>query len=354
MSRPATVRRLVSVADPALGVQFEGAEIFEPVEPPAYLLRALDLCPGPPLLFAGAAFAGKTPLVQALALSIVSGRQAWGRFSVTRGAVAHLDYEQGVRLTKERYGRLARAMGLGPEDVEGLAVRCHPPGRIDSPSAEEAMKGAAEGRQLLIVDSFRAAAPGTDENSSLARGPLDMLARVSEVTGCSFVVLHHARKPQRDSIGGPTNSLRGSSALVDAAGSVVVATSVRPGLVKLLHCKARTSGVPHAPFEVRIADLEQEDDPRWGLRVEVVEGLDVDLDQGPDQLVLAFVETNAGASKRAIRSGVEGRNADVDAAIERLVQGGALVRNEGKRGSHSYSVPGVPPCPTVPHCARAR
>lgn len=321
-----------------LGIQFGGAEIFDPVPPVDYLLAQLDLCAGAPAVLAGAAFAGKTLIAQALALSIVSGRAAWGTFPVRRGRVVHLDYEQGARLTRERYQRLARAMGLTRKDVGGLMVRCHPPAKIDGKNAEDSMLRAADGTSLIVIDSFRAAAPTVDENSSSAREPLDMLARVSEQTTCAFLVVHHAKKPSKEGGNSPSSSIRGSSALVDAAGSVLVAQAQRPGLVQLTHVKARTSGRPHRPFPLRIDDVAEDFDERWGLMVALDDDEESRDDEG-DDLVFEFIGANPGANTREIRAGVEGMaNAQIDAAVRNLVLTGRIERRTGKRGSHLHHI----------------
>jgi hypothetical protein len=61
-------------------------------------------------LIAGYGFTGKTIAAQALALAIASGGRVWDMFAARSGRVLHLDYEQGQRLTNERYQRLARGV----------------------------------------------------------------------------------------------------------------------------------------------------------------------------------------------------------------------------------------------------
>lgn len=328
----------------SLGVQFGGADIFEPVEAPNYILEALDLCPGPPSLLAGRQFAGKTPMAQALALAVATGLPAWGAMPVRRGRVAHLDYEQGQRLTRERYQRLALAMGLGPADLQGrLEVVCYPRRALDDRGAEATLVGNLAGFDLAIIDSFRAACPKTDENASTARAPLDMLARVSEQTGCAFLVLHHARKATKDEVGGESGSVRGSSALLDAAASVLVMTGLRPGAARVAHTKARSSGVPHKGFTVTIADVEREGAERWGLAVEVVDAAEASAEAAGehDRRILQIVRTSPGATKRAIRAAASGvRASEVDSAVQRLLAAGTITREAGSRGAFLHFAKG--------------
>lgn len=240
-------------------------EIFAPLPPVPYLVEGLDFCPGPPNLVAGYGFSGKTVTLQALAIATVSGRRAWGAFSVRQGRVLHLDYEQGRRLTCERYQRLARVESLTPDEMAGLDVVCLPPLYLDTLDAEPALIRECEGYALVIVDSLRACAPHVDENSSEVRSVLDMLHRVSDKTGATFVIVHHARKPQRDAPGGARMAIRGSGALFDAAASVLVLEAQKGEPVRAIHEKARTSGRPTDDFLLTIDDVEVDGNPRGGL-----------------------------------------------------------------------------------------
>ncbi len=240
-------------------------EIFAPLPPVPYLVEGLDFCPGPPNLVAGYGFSGKTVTLQALAIATVSGRRAWGAFAVRQGRVLHLDYEQGRRLTCERYQRLARVESLTPDEMAGLDVVCLPPLYLDTLDAEPALVRECEGYALVIVDSLRACAPHVDENSSEVRSVLDMLHRVSDKTGATFVIVHHARKPQRDAPGGARMAIRGSGALFDAAASVLVLEAQKGEPVRAIHEKARTSGRPTDDFLLTIDDVEMDGNPRGGL-----------------------------------------------------------------------------------------
>ena len=154
----------------------------------------------------------------------------------------HLDYEQGARLTRERYQKIARAHGVGPDDLgDRLAVVSLPPVYLDSPGAEDLLSREADGHKLVIVDSLRAAAPSVDENSSDIRRVLDTMTRASERTGAAFVVVHHATKPS-ETKRAVRYSLRGSGALYDAAGSVVVLDGEKGEAPMVHHEKARISG----------------------------------------------------------------------------------------------------------------
>jgi len=245
--RPETPIRLVTTA-----------EIFAPLPPIQWLVRGLDLCPGAPSLVAGYGYSGKTLVSQAMELAIASGIRTWGAFESKAGATIHFDYEQGEHLSRLRYQRLLAGLDLTPQDLgDRVSLVVHPEFYLDDLGVEETIAKLCEGKVLAVFDSFRAACRKTDENSSEARAPLDMLARVSERTGCTVVVIHHARKPQKDQPGGARESIRGSGALYDACSSVFVLEGQPDDPDRTLyHVKARTSGRTQDPMTLRIDDAE--------------------------------------------------------------------------------------------------
>lgn len=375
--RPASVteiNRPLRGEAPKLGVSFNGAAIFEPLPPIPWVCEKLDLCPGAPALVAGYGYSGKTVALQALALSVAAGLPAWGRFTVRHGSVLHLDFEQGSYLTKLRYQRIARSMGIGPDDLAGtLLVGCHPPSYLDR-DVEDSLVRAFDGNTLAIIDSLRAAAPSIDENSSEMRRPLDMLGRVSERTGCAILVILHARKPSRDSEEAAKTAIRGSSALFDAASSVLVVVGDKDCPTRTVsHLKARMSGTTAEDFALRIEDEEIDGDPRGGLLVKA-ESVDEKnskawgLNAKHDEALLEIIRSNPGATKRTIRASADGiSNAAVDESVQRLIVSKKVVIREGKRGAHLHYLSEVEEtlgdlflskgqnkraaCPTVPECA---
>ncbi len=317
----------------------EVSDIFAPLPPVNWLCQALDMAPGAPVLIAGYGFAGKTVAVQDLALAVATGTVAWGRFSVRKGRVLHIDFEQGSYLTRMRYQRLARARGIDPRELDGrLTYAPLPDWYLDGDTHDELAR-LCEKVDLLIVDSFRAACPHTDENASDARIPLDRLGRVSETTGAAPVVLHHARKPVKDAQGGARMSVRGSGALYDACGSVLVFSAEKGEPVTVAHEKARISGRLHEDFRLWIEDVEIDGVPSAGLRVS-------HLAAAPDSQqthlerygelkgrVLALVRekgTVAGGVN-VLRVWLAARKDDVSAAVADLVAAGAIRRG----GSHN-------------------
>jgi hypothetical protein len=306
-------------------------EIFAPLPSVHYLVEALDLCAGSPALVAGYGFSGKTAALQSAAVSIATGQRVWGTYAARQGRVIHLDYEQGSRLTRERYQRLAAAHMITPDELaDRLALVCMPGLNLSSSDAERFLAKQVEHFDLAIVDSFRAACPGIDENSSEAREPLDMLGRISEKTGCAFAVIHHARKPSATQFGGAKMAVRGSGALFDACSSVLVLEAEKGKPTKVTHEKARTSGICSDDFLLRIEDREVGSDPRGGLVVtaeasEPAGSPSATFTALKERVLTELMANGAAASKRALVARVRGKATDKYAAIDQLVADGKLV-----------------------------
>jgi hypothetical protein len=243
--------------------------IFAPLPPLTYVIQALDLCAGAPALWAGYGYSKKTLAAQAAALAIAAGLgKVWDCYAAPQGKVLHIDYEQGNRLTRERYQRLAVPAMVGPADLaDRLALVTMPDLHLDKPQAEDAVARLVDGYGLVLIDSLRAAAPSIDENSSDARQPLDMLNRVSEKTGAAFIVIHHARKPNAQQSGGAKMAVRGSAALFDGCGSCLVFEAEKGQPTRVSHEKARASGILTDDFQIDVADVPDGQNHRAGLLV---------------------------------------------------------------------------------------
>lgn len=203
-------------------------QILEESPDVPWLVEPLRLAPGAISVFAGRGYSRKTLAAQALALSVACGLPVWEADPCMRGDVVHLDYEQGKRLTSDRYRRIARAMGANPADFgpRSLRVGDLPRPSLSKETAVDSLKREIEGARLVIVDSLSASMPGQDENSTTIRVPLDRLTKLSSHMGCTFILLHHARKPpagpppKDGSKEDPLTTLRGASAIVDAAQTI--------------------------------------------------------------------------------------------------------------------------------------
>lgn len=311
--------------------------LAEKLPPVPWLCEAIGMAPGAVSLVAGYGYSRKTMALQSLALSVAAGKALWGVYSVRRGPVVHLDYEQGRRLTQERYQRLARGMGfeLGDIDDSLLRVACMPRVYLETQEAIDSLMPVVEGAAFVVVDSLKAAFPHADENSSDVRSYLDALNHVSERTGATIAVIHHARKPNAQQGGTATHAIRGSSALFDACQSVYVFEGEKDTPTTVHHQKDRIRGATCENFGLTSEDVVRGADRRWGLRVRHLEEQQIQARSVAEDrfegLKASIVKVVRGAkrplvSATAISERVDGRKQAVLAAVKELVSDGALTQ----------------------------
>jgi RecA-family ATPase len=248
----------------------DGAAIAVPIPVVPCLVPEIGLVAGGGAthLVAGYGYSGKTLALQSMALSLAAGRPVWGAYSGRPGRVLHVDLEQGDRLTRRRYQRLAAATGVDLSSLgDSLALAIMPQLSLLRDHFVQ-WRDLMAGRDLVIVDSLRAASGGQDENSSDIRSCLDMLGELSEATQCRPVLIHHSRKPQRDDPGGRF-AIRGSSAIYDACDAVYLFSAQKGEPVAVEQAKARTQGDSIPDFALVISDVEIDGEARAGLRVQV-------------------------------------------------------------------------------------
>lgn len=328
--------KAASAPEPVSWLVRDISEIFAPLEPVKYLLEPLDICPGAPTLVAGYGFSSKTVSLQSMGVSVASGQRVWSCFTARHGRVIHIDYEQGFRLTRERYQRLAAGMMVTPDELRGrLSVVPMPQIYLDNPAHETFLAKAVEGYDMAIVDSLRACGPSIEENDSSVRGLLDMLNRISDRTGCCFIVIHHARKPARDgaNAGGAKMAIRGSGAIFDACSSVLILEAEKGKPTKVTHEKARTSGICADDFLIKVEDQEVDGNPRGGLVVTAescaMAGSAAGAFDAIKKRLLAELANGAAASKSALAARVTGNSQAKYGAIAQLIMDGKIIENGG-------------------------
>lgn len=331
------------------------ADIMAPLEPLDWVVEGLEIAAGPPTMVAGYGYSGKTISLQSMIVSVASGLPVWGAIDVQPGPVAHIDGEQGERLCRDRYQRLARSMGASFEQLEAsgdMRLACYPRAKLAEES-EASWRRLFEGRRLVLLDSLRALLPpGVDENSSAVRSHLDMLARISEQEQCAIVLLHHMRKAAQDGRGDVVRErIRGSSGLFDAVQSCLAFVGDKGEPPVVHHEKARITGNLRDSFALEISDERDPDDEsgcrcggcpicRWGVRVMQTAIEDVTAQRERDKraaleaAVKAFVRDNPDCCGKEIRAGVRGRNQEIDAALAKLKRLERLADlNEDTRGA---------------------
>ena len=174
-----------------------------------WVCEALSLAPGAPGLCTGYSGVGKTTALQDLALAVATPGRRWlNCFEVRHGLVAHVDLEQGEQQTYRTY----RALGIDETCDKTLECSVLPQWQLTDPENMAALARLAVGRTLIIIDSFRAACLSGDENASEFAAPLADLSKISEITGCAFILNHHSGKNNDDRM----KSARGTSAITAA------------------------------------------------------------------------------------------------------------------------------------------
>lgn len=278
-----------------------------------WLVEALSFAPGAPGLCTGYSGTGKTTTLQDLALAVATpGRRFLNHYQVRHGAVAHIDLEQGTQQTIRTY----RALGL--ERGADLVCSVLPSWKLTDPDSVKALVLAARGRALIIIDSFRVACLGVDENSSDFAEPLGVLGQISEATGCAFMLNHHSGKGHQDT---PHMSARGSSAIT-AAVSVHWSFERKPLTPETRPClqlvKSRNHQTPAMVWQswVEKVDLGGSDGQfqLWARADAGAPAEDVELDAS----ILDAVRDGSIRNIAELASTVQRQRAKVGAAAKRL------------------------------------
>ncbi len=305
----------------------------------------------------GAGYGGKTISSQALALAVAGGMPLWGKLPIRKGRAIHLDYEQGRPLTQRRYQRIANAMGLQLANLQlqnAIGVSCLPKGKLSDADAEDHLVRICDGAVVCIIDSFRRAFPKAKENDSEASSYLDMVQAASERTGCAMIVIMHTRKAGEDK--DQRGSLRGSSALFDAAQTVMMLDGDKGRPTRVTNHKERLEGRTIETIGLEIKDVKGPNgDCRWGLSIDYVSTEDVTAaymhsadDEGRDIMlredallilvgrVIEYVQKRGseGAPGPSIQSAMGRRASDVKAALIEATRIGAITKD----GDGEYTV----------------
>lgn len=320
---------------------------------PEALCPALHLAAGRPLCWAGLPGCGKNHAAQALALAVITGRDAFERFPVTRkGRVLHITYDMGRWGTAIRYRRLANGMGLKPGEVENNLVLCaYPEINLVTDDAVDLFASALFGFDMCILDNARTAIPGIDENDSNFGGHIAAFGQACEQTKCVGTYLHHTTKKGKPGI----EAVRGSSAISAASGAIffieadgapdeprtvthVRSHDVLPNILpqfKLREAMGKP-GTPHS-FDVGgnpelhpirlVAELEGDFGPK---------GTEGDSEfETMRKAILGAIARNPECGMRTLRAMVGGTSEIVTAVLDQLINAG-LVLNVGSK--HTYKL----------------
>jgi hypothetical protein len=251
-----------------LWTTIDATQIGQPLPPVAWLVEALGFAAGAPALVAGSQFSAKSMVMLDLVLAVASAAE-WLGFRLRAGRALYVDVEAGPKSVSRRLQRLARGRGIDLVTLgDALHLASMPTPPLDGRATEDDFVRALDGFDLVVIDTLAAAARADDENAATMRRPLDRLARASMRTGTTIVLVHHAKKPD-ERVRASAALIRGSSAIVDASGSVLLFVGEDGGAPRVSHLKNREGGTLIRPFTVCVDDVSSDEDPKWGLRVRV-------------------------------------------------------------------------------------
>lgn len=185
-------------------------------EPIPYIVSDLIL-EGSVNLWYGQFGSKKTWSLLDLAVCVASGKQ-WLNFDVTPCKVLIVDEESGERRLADRLGSIIRGE-LDGDNVPVNSVSLAQFNLRDNPNDLNALiiLISETGAKLVIIDALADIMLGGDENAVKDTQPVFAgLRYASEVTGASFIVIHHSNK-----LGG----YRGSSAIAGAIDSMLLIQS---------------------------------------------------------------------------------------------------------------------------------
>lgn len=190
------------------------------------------------IVLAGDPGAGKTLLAIDVALRLAHGMGWLGR-DCKPASTLYLAGEGGSGLASRL--RAWKAANSGSKPLTDCFVSVHDGvPDLTSPSAISEMEQlivdsrAVYGRvpDIVVIDTLAMAIPGSDENDSGAIGKvMQVLSELRRRYGCTFIIIHHFRKPAGDrGKGGSSHRssmhmVRGSTAIVGAADVVLLAVN---------------------------------------------------------------------------------------------------------------------------------
>jgi len=293
------------------------------------------------ILVAGYPKTYKTMWLLLQGVCLASGEPFLGFPVPARRRVGIVLMEDQAHRVRHRLARLCRGLGVDLEDLEGwLFLWFRPPLRLNDRTAQELAEYAREKElDFLGIDSWSYVASGDSNSSDDVTPQLQALSGAREARpGLTVQLTHHARKDWGKQAGGGTrltDEIRNSSAFgawYDAG--LVLSRKDETSPIKV-RAELRDFPAPQA-FAFTVEDEE----PAMGgngwtaqgwLRFMVSAHRPEVLDriEAARRLVPAVREFLAahpeGVSRSKLRSGVTGRNPDVEAAFEILEKAGEAV-----------------------------
>jgi hypothetical protein len=317
-------------------------------EPIEYTCQGLRIAPsdGKITIVGGLPGSGKGPLVDYLAVCIALGKPVLGRFACAQSKVLLLDAE-GMRLTKRRARRLARALGHDPRELRGrIELRNVSKLDVDSTQFLDWLKSKIEdGFRVIVLDSYTSAMMSQETEANSIQ--FADLAKTLGSLGVTVIVIAHARKPP----GGVKNE---PMTLADIAGSGALGAMAATGIAvskpdrdnsNLIHVECLRA--PEEDFEAFDVEFSDTDGGR-GLALEIITKAEARRDERNERLetlanragkVIAYLRgASVPQTVRAIADHSGVHNRDLKVVLPALREAGVLRFEPAVRGNGLYDL----------------
>jgi hypothetical protein len=218
-------------------------------------------------LVAGDPKAGKTLLMQDLALSITRGETAWGGLHVDQGSALYLANEGGKRSFRDR---IIKMLGIDTDaDAFSKSDFKRLTGPLDITQSSEPLGERlevqlewwlveAEDPRLIVIDTYSSVAPeskGSNRHQEDYNGLAGLADLATRWPDTLFVVVHHTRKMDGDDI---MHKISGSNGMAAATDGMAVLTRSAAARQCLLSIRPRNAEESELVIE-RAANL------RWDI-----------------------------------------------------------------------------------------
>lgn len=207
------------------------------------------------VLLVGDPGVGKSLLALGLAEHIRRGEAFLGE-PTAKARVGIIDLENPL---SEIHKRLRR-VGLDSKAHSGIIYVHAPPLRLTDPEGIARLRATIAEHELevIIIDSFRRACPGIDENDSAAISAI--FAPLRHLTANQrrvIIVIHHARKRVSDQDSSAGQMTRGSGDFLAVVDTQLYVRKKEAGVFTLEHGKSRR-GLEHEAIQVRVSEADDE------------------------------------------------------------------------------------------------
>ncbi len=298
-----------------------GDLLSTPPKPVDYLVDRLLLQSGLSVL-AAKPKVGKTTLAEQLALCVGTGEDFLGRSS-KQGLVLYFTLENGEELFLEHM----REMGAKKDvPIEVCEVRV----ANEISALDSAIKAKAP--RLVVIDTIAHFTTVDDFNDyaeiSRKLAPLDSLAKKHKT---HIMIIHHAKKERGAS---DMDSVLGSTAITGTVGSILILDKDKEENRLIQTIQRRGENIPKS-----VLKFDEQKKQYSILGTQQVARREV-----MQKSILDFLSANPGATEKAIKEGVTGRNEDKGRALRALLSNGEVERAKSQVGrAWTYSVRQLPP-----------